>query len=32
VGGSWLTPRSVVEAEDWVQIEVLARVAAELSG
>lgn len=32
VGGSWLTPRSAVEAEDWSQIEVLAREAAKLGG
>ncbi|MCE3293326.1 MAG: keto-deoxy-phosphogluconate aldolase [Arthrobacter sp.] len=32
VGGSWLTPRSAVEAEDWSQIEALAREAAGLFG
>ncbi|WP_457972395.1 bifunctional 4-hydroxy-2-oxoglutarate aldolase/2-dehydro-3-deoxy-phosphogluconate aldolase [Arthrobacter sp. D1-17] len=32
VGGSWLTPRGVVEAEDWAQIEALAREATGLAG
>ncbi|WP_311379646.1 hypothetical protein [Arthrobacter sp. ISL-48] len=30
VGGSWLTPRSAVEADDWSQITALARQAAML--
>lgn len=29
VGGSWLTPQSLVEAEDWDAIRALAREAAE---
>ncbi|GAB3183797.1 bifunctional 4-hydroxy-2-oxoglutarate aldolase/2-dehydro-3-deoxy-phosphogluconate aldolase [Nesterenkonia halophila] len=31
VGGTWLTPRQVVEAEDWDRIESLAREAAALA-
>lgn len=31
VGGTWLTPRQVVEAEDWGRIESLAREAAALA-
>jgi len=31
VGGSWLTPRAAVNAEDWSTIESLARQAAALS-
>ena len=31
VGGSWLTPRAVVESNDWDQITRLAREAAGLS-
>ncbi len=30
VGGSWLTPKEVVAAEDWKQIEQLARQSASL--
>jgi 2-dehydro-3-deoxyphosphogluconate aldolase/(4S)-4-hydroxy-2-oxoglutarate aldolase len=30
VGGSWLTPRAAVEAEDWQQITRLAQGAAAL--
>jgi len=30
VGGSWLTPRDLVEAQDWRAIEALARDAAAL--
>lgn len=30
VGGSWLTPRAVVEGEDWAEITRLARGAAAL--
>ena len=29
VGGSWLTPKAMVEAEDWDGIRELARQAAE---
>ncbi|EPC01182.1 ketohydroxyglutarate aldolase [Litchfieldella anticariensis FP35 = DSM 16096] len=29
VGGSWLTPKSLIEAEDWAGIRELARQAAE---
>ncbi|WP_311946566.1 bifunctional 4-hydroxy-2-oxoglutarate aldolase/2-dehydro-3-deoxy-phosphogluconate aldolase [Halomonas piscis] len=29
VGGSWLTPRALIDAEDWAGIERLAREAAE---
>ena len=29
VGGSWLTPKSLVEAEDWNGIRQLAKEAAE---
>lgn len=29
VGGSWLTPQSLIEAEDWAAIRALAREAAE---
>jgi 2-dehydro-3-deoxyphosphogluconate aldolase/(4S)-4-hydroxy-2-oxoglutarate aldolase len=32
VGGSWLTPRSAVEGNDWSQITALARQATELLG
>lgn len=32
VGGSWLTPRAVVEAGDWEQISAHAREAAALRG
>jgi len=30
VGGSWLTPRDLVAAQDWAAIEHLARAAAQL--
>ena len=30
VGGSWLAPRELVEARDWVTVEALARDAASL--
>jgi 2-dehydro-3-deoxyphosphogluconate aldolase / (4S)-4-hydroxy-2-oxoglutarate aldolase len=30
VGGSWLTPKTAVEAEDWTAISALAREAASL--
>ena len=30
VGGSWLAPTAVLEAQDWAQIETLARDAAAL--
>jgi 2-dehydro-3-deoxyphosphogluconate aldolase/(4S)-4-hydroxy-2-oxoglutarate aldolase len=30
VGGSWLTPRSLVQAGDWAAIEELARSASAL--
>ncbi|KXS38320.1 MAG: 2-dehydro-3-deoxyphosphogluconate aldolase / 4-hydroxy-2-oxoglutarate aldolase [Halomonadaceae bacterium T82-2] len=29
VGGSWVTPRKLIEAEDWAGIKALAREAAE---
>ena len=32
VGGSWLTPKSAVEAGDWARIEDLAAEAATLRG
>ncbi|WP_136069344.1 bifunctional 4-hydroxy-2-oxoglutarate aldolase/2-dehydro-3-deoxy-phosphogluconate aldolase [Modicisalibacter radicis] len=32
VGGSWVTPRELVEAGDWAGIEALAREAAERFG
>ncbi len=32
VGGSWLAPRSLLEAGDWAGIEALARRAAVLAG
>lgn len=31
VGGSWVAPKGLVDAEDWVGIEALAREAAALS-
>ena len=31
VGGSWITPKSAVEAKDWATIERLAQEAAQLS-
>lgn len=30
VGGSWVAPRSLIEQEDWDQIEALARAAKQL--
>ena len=32
VGGSWVAPAALIEAEDWTGIETLAREAAELMG
>lgn len=32
VGGSWIAPRELVEAEDWEAITQLARVAAKIAG
>ena len=31
VGGSWITPKSSVEAKDWATVERLAQEAAQLS-
>ena len=31
VGGSWITPKSAVEAKDWATVERLAQEAAQLS-
>ena len=31
IGGSWVAPRSLIEQENWAQIEVLARAAKQLS-
>ncbi|HFT1361082.1 TPA: 2-dehydro-3-deoxyphosphogluconate aldolase, partial [Acinetobacter baumannii] len=30
VGGSWLTPKPVVAAQDWAEITRLAQIASQL--